>query len=83
MVDEKMKFILSLKGWKYKGVLNNVYHGPNKLGYNGDIEGKPIRVTIPQGGIDSVERKNGQTIIFLIDNTYYILGTFDNSCNQS
>lgn len=78
MVDEKEKFILSLKGWKYKGVLNNVYHGPNKLGYNGDIEGSPLRVCIPQGIIDSVERKDGHTILFLTDHSYYVLGSRHN-----
>jgi len=74
-MDEKEQFRLALKGWKYKGTLNNVYHGPYKLGYNGDIAGKPLRVTIPQSAIDSVEHKNGQTVLFLIDSTYYVLGT--------
>lgn len=78
MIDKKEQFVLSLKGWKYKGILNNVYHGPYKLGYNGDLEGKTLHVTIPQGAIDSVERKDGHTILFLIDSSYYILGSRHN-----
>ena len=75
--------MLSLKGWKYKGTLTNVYHGPHKLGYNGDslngnLAGKQLRVTIPQSAIDSVERKDGHSILFLIDSTYYILGSRHN-----
>ena len=75
MPNKKEEFILSLKGWKHKGTLNNVYHSPHKLGYNGSIEGSVLRVCIPQGAINSVERKDGRTIIFLTDSTYYILGT--------
>lgn len=78
MIDKKEEFILSLKGWKYGGILNNVYHGPYKLGYNGDLEGEPLHVTIPQSAIDSVERKDGYTILFLIDRSYYILGSRHN-----
>lgn len=77
-MNKKEKFILSLKGWKYMGTLNNVLHGPHKLGYNGDIEGSALRVTIPQGCIDSVERKNGRTLLFLTDSTYYVLGSRHN-----
>lgn len=72
MVDKKEQFVLSLKGWKYKGILNNVYHGPYELGYNGDLAGESLRVTIPQSAIDSVEHKDGRTILFLIDSTYYV-----------
>ncbi len=74
-MDKKEQFKLALKGWKYKGTLNNVHHGPHKLGYNGDIEGALLRTCIPQGAIDSVARTDGRTILFLTDGTYYKLGT--------
>lgn len=75
MIDKVEQFVLSLKGWTYKGILNNVYHGPYKLGYNGDIEGSVLRMCIPQGDIKTKEHKDGRTILFLTDRTYYVLGT--------
>lgn len=75
MIDNKEQFILALKGWKYKGILNDIYHSQYNLGYNGTIKNSTIRTCIPNGIIKTKEHKeNGTTILFLTDRTYYILG---------
>lgn len=75
MIDKKEQFVYALKGWTYKGILNDIYHGPYKLGYNGTVENSTITTCIPNGDIKTKEYRNGRVILFLTDRTYYVLGT--------
>lgn len=84
VVDTKEQFVLSLKGWKYKGVLDKWFYGiSDPLGpspYHGfrDKDGEGVGTYIPGAHIIKEEHNNqGRTMIFLADHTYYELGVRD------
>lgn len=80
MINEKEQFVLALKGWKYKGILEDYEpHFPEAwalmgTGITGVIPDTMTRVTIPRNATDRRERIDGETVLFLTDHTYYILG---------
>lgn len=82
MVDKKEQFMLSLKGWTYKGVLDNWFYGiADPLGpapYHGFVpeDNAGVGTYIPD---EIIIKKEGteHILLFLNDHTYYELGTRD------
>lgn len=72
MIDKKEQFMLALQGWTYKGILDDIHYNYNKLGYDGAIKNSTVRIWIPNRAIETQNhKKNGTTILFLTDYTYY------------
>ncbi len=82
-MDKKEYFKLRLKGWWYKGLVEDWYYEQSEAWakYGFAIKGTVKRafceqeVCFPQEIIYSKERIDGEVMIFLIDNSCYKLGT--------
>ena len=73
-ISEKEKFLLALKGFQWKGVIDNWSRTRGGKGYYGCLT-TTITVTLPESAITSVLKINEKTAVCVMDQTYYILGT--------
>lgn len=84
-MNKKELFKLRLQGWICKGTLDDWaiklhdFFPLQNPSYTGNIRNTNIGVMIPRNIIDSTKRMQDQIILFLNDNTYYILGTEENA----
>lgn len=73
MIDKKEQFVLSLQGWKYEGIFDDWYcdHWND---YVGTINNNRSIYLLSHREIQTRDCNQERTILFLKNNTYYVLG---------